>query len=158
MSEIPYPWVEIGLTIGTWDVVDLAYLDTGFDGGLLVPAGIGREVLASPAWVPLRLADGETVQVRSWGGIVNIADHPFAVELPRWGRDTCLGVKCSTRWKSVSSSDDGCAFISPMSPHDPPGCIRQDRITDALDRAAPRDAVQPHEPPWYRWSQDRTAW
>jgi hypothetical protein len=28
MSETPYPWIEFSLTIGTWDVADLAYLHT----------------------------------------------------------------------------------------------------------------------------------
>ncbi len=91
MSEIPYPWIEFGLSIGTWDVADLAYPDTGFDGGLLIPAGTGREVLASPAWVPMRLADGETIQVRSWGGIVEIADHRFPAEVAAMGTRYLLG-------------------------------------------------------------------
>src|SRR5207248_10594522 len=28
MSELPYPWIEFSLTIGTWDIDDLAYPDT----------------------------------------------------------------------------------------------------------------------------------
>jgi hypothetical protein len=27
MNETPYPWIEFSLTIGTWDHVDIAYLD-----------------------------------------------------------------------------------------------------------------------------------
>jgi predicted aspartyl protease len=91
MSEIPYPWIEFSLSIGTWDVADLAYPDTGFDGGLLIPTGSGREVLASPDWVPMRLADGETVQVRSWGGIVEIAGRRFPVEVAAMGTRYLLG-------------------------------------------------------------------
>jgi predicted aspartyl protease len=91
MSEIPYPWIEFSLTIGTWDVADLAYPDTGFEGGLLIPAGVGREILASPALIPMRLADGETVQVRSWGGIVDIAGHRFPVEVAAMGARYLLG-------------------------------------------------------------------
>jgi hypothetical protein len=114
MSETSYPWVEYSLTIGTWDVADPAYPDTGFDEGLLIPAGIGREVLASPALVPLRLADGETVQVRSWGGTVDIAGHRFPVEVAAMGARYLLGVKCSIRWKCASSSGDACAFALTM--------------------------------------------
>ena len=56
MNAAPYPWIEFSLTIGTWDIDDRAYPDTGFEGGLLIPAGVGREVLASLALVPMRLA------------------------------------------------------------------------------------------------------
>ena len=91
MSDIPYPWVEFSLTIGTWDVDDLAYPDTGFEGGLLIPVGVGREVLASPAWVPMRLANGDTVQVRSWRGIVDIAGHRFPIEVAAMGTRYLLG-------------------------------------------------------------------
>src|SRR5947208_11427848 len=86
-----YPWIEFNLTIGSWDVADLPYPDTGFDGGLLIPAGIGREVLASPAWGPMRLANGETVQVRSWGGVVEIAGRRFPTEVAAIGARYLLG-------------------------------------------------------------------
>jgi predicted aspartyl protease len=91
MDETPYPWIEFSLTIGAWDVVDLAYLDTGFEGGLLVPAGVGREVLASPVWVPMRLADGGIVEVRSWRGTLEIANHRFLVEVAAMGTRYLLG-------------------------------------------------------------------
>jgi predicted aspartyl protease len=88
---MPYPWIEFGLTIGTFDVSDLAYPDTGFDGGLLVPAGVGREILASPTWTPLRLADGEVVEVRSWTGMLEIEGHPFRIEVASMGTRYLLG-------------------------------------------------------------------
>jgi hypothetical protein len=91
IGDAPYPWIEFELAIGTWDVADLAYPDTGFDGGLLIPAGIGREVLASPDWVPLRLADGRTDQVRSWGGMMDIAGRQFSVEVAAMGTRYLLG-------------------------------------------------------------------
>lgn len=91
MNELPYPWIEFALTIGTWDIDDLAYPDTGFEGGLLIPAGIGREVLASPAWIPMRLADGAAVQVRSWAGIVETAGRRFSVEVAAMGTRYLLG-------------------------------------------------------------------
>ncbi len=91
MSEPPYPWVEFGLTIGTWDVADLAYQDTGFEGGLLIPARMGREVLVSPGWIPMHLADGQTVQVRSWRGVVDLAGYRFPVEVAAMGTRYLLG-------------------------------------------------------------------
>jgi predicted aspartyl protease len=91
MTEIPYPWIGFGLTIGTWDVVDLAYPDTGFEGGLLIPVGVGREVLASPNRIPLRLADGNTVDVLSWRGIVEMEGRRFLVEVAAMGTLYLLG-------------------------------------------------------------------
>lgn len=91
MTETPYPWIEFSLTIGTWDVADLAYLDTGFEGGLLIPLGVGREVLASPTQVPMRLADGDTVDVLSRRGIIELAGHRFLVEVAAMGARYLLG-------------------------------------------------------------------
>src|SRR5947207_12751947 len=62
-TDRPFPWIEFGVSIGTWDLVDYAYPDTGFEGGLLIPAGVGREIVASPDRVPLCLADGAIVQL-----------------------------------------------------------------------------------------------
>jgi len=85
MGEAPYPWIEFSVTVGTWDLVELAYPDTGFEGGLLIPAGVGREVLASPNLTPLRLADGAILEVRSWRGTLEIADHRFLIEVAAMG-------------------------------------------------------------------------
>jgi hypothetical protein len=48
MSEPPYPYLDIGVVVGTWDTTAIVYPDTGFEGGLMIPIGVGREIVASP--------------------------------------------------------------------------------------------------------------
>jgi hypothetical protein len=48
-------------------------------------------VLASPSWVPTRLADGGILDVRSWRGTLEIADHRFSVEVAAMGTCYLLG-------------------------------------------------------------------
>lgn len=84
-NDLPYPWIEFVLTIGTWDVVDAAYPDTGFEGGLLIPSGVGREIVTRATGIRLRLADGEIVRTRSWTGTIEIEDHPIPVEVAALG-------------------------------------------------------------------------
>jgi predicted aspartyl protease len=90
-GERPYPYLEFTLSIGTWDLIDDAYPDTGFDGGLIIPAGVGREILSSPAVIPLVLADGEIVQVRAWDGTLDINEHRFPVQVAALGSSYLLG-------------------------------------------------------------------
>jgi len=85
MNGHAYPWIEFVLTVGTWDVVDAAYPDTRFEGGLLVPAGVGREIVASANWIRLRLADGNVVQARSWSGTLELEGRSMAVEVAALG-------------------------------------------------------------------------
>jgi predicted aspartyl protease len=87
----PYPWIEFELSIGTWDLLDEAYPDTGFEGGLIIPIGVGRELLARPAKVPMRLADGEIVEVACWSGALAIEAHRFPVQVAAMGARYLLG-------------------------------------------------------------------
>jgi hypothetical protein len=87
----PYPWIEFSLNIGTWDLYEDTYPDTAFDGGLIVPAGLGREILASPVRVPMQLADGSIVEAPSWRGTLEIEDHRFPVEVASMGTRYLLG-------------------------------------------------------------------
>ena len=52
-SGPPFPLIEFHLTVGTWDVVELGYVDTGFEGAVIIPDGAGREIAAAPnQWSP----------------------------------------------------------------------------------------------------------
>ena len=62
MSESgSYPCIELILTIGTWDLDAFATLDTGFDGGLLIPIGVGREFRVEVAAIGSRFLLGREV-------------------------------------------------------------------------------------------------
>src|SRR5437762_7002871 len=86
-----YPYVEFGLTIGTRDLVDYAYADTGCEAGLLIPVGAGREILADPAPTDLRLPDGSIVEANSWTGRISLNGWESTVEVAALGDRYLLG-------------------------------------------------------------------
>jgi hypothetical protein len=88
---IPYPLVEFSATVGTWEVVDYAYPDTGFDGGLIIPQGVGWEILAEPEITWLRMPDGERREVSSWDGSVILDGRPFRTEVTAFGPGYLIG-------------------------------------------------------------------
>ena len=73
----PYPYVEAIITIGTWSIVEFVCLDTGYDGGLIVPAKLVYEVSAEPDRGPFAMADGAVIRAPFWAGTVEIDDHIF---------------------------------------------------------------------------------
>jgi predicted aspartyl protease len=87
----PYPLLEFVLSVGTWDTAGEAYPDTGFEGGLAIPLGVGREILAEPDLIPLRLADRSTVEADSWSGELELEGHRFRVEVVALGSRFLLG-------------------------------------------------------------------
>ncbi len=82
---LPYPWIEFIVSIGTWDMSELAYVDTGYDGALLIPAGLGREILAEPYHVLLEVGDGAVAKAPSWSGFVELDGHRFQGEVSALG-------------------------------------------------------------------------
>jgi predicted aspartyl protease len=86
-----YPLVEVGITIGTYDTVDYAYPDTGFDGGLIIPIGIGQEVISAGYRKQFRLANGQIYHALAWNGFVTIGEAQFKTEIAALGGQYLLG-------------------------------------------------------------------
>jgi predicted aspartyl protease len=86
-----YPMVEFGLTVGTWDTVAFGHLDTGFDGGLIIPIGVGRDILSRSYWTLLELPDGTRVTTRAWYGTVTLEDRSFRAEIAELGSRYLIG-------------------------------------------------------------------
>ncbi len=86
-----FPFVEFALTIGTWDLIDFAYVDTGFESGLLIPEAVGNEIVAAPDWSYLRLPNEGLVLVKTWTGILSLADRTFRVDVAALGNRYLLG-------------------------------------------------------------------
>jgi predicted aspartyl protease len=86
-----YPYLEIVFAIGTGTFVESAYLDTGFEGGLLIPAYLQDEILGASVLSPLEIADGEIVYAPSWDGHVEVGPHKFRTEISALGRRFLLG-------------------------------------------------------------------
>src|SRR5437763_15706737 len=76
---------------GTWDIVELAYIDTGLEGCLMIPEAMAQEILASRGQTLLRLADGALVRAPSWQGQLNLDDRRFSVEVVALGSQFLLG-------------------------------------------------------------------
>src|SRR5437764_11651061 len=86
-----YPCIELILTIGTWGIDAFANLDTGLDGGLLIPIGVGRQILASPDEITLRLPDNSYVKADSWDGTIEVEWRGFMAEVAAIGSRFLLG-------------------------------------------------------------------
>jgi predicted aspartyl protease len=90
-SDLPYPYLGFSVSVGTKSIDDLAYLDTGFEGGMMIPEDSVDEFLAPPTPVPYRMADGVIISVPSWSGEVHIDDHRFRIEVIALGQHYLLG-------------------------------------------------------------------
>jgi len=83
-----YPYLEVEFTIGAFrSPTVLAYIDTGFDGYLIVPAA-QTAILGPPQFsAPWELGDGSVVQAQEYRGSVYVSG--LAVTIP--ARITLLG-------------------------------------------------------------------
>jgi hypothetical protein len=86
-----YPLVEFVLTVGGWDTEGEALPDTAFEGGLAIPVGVGREIVADPARTELVLADASLVRAPSWDGYLELEEHSFRVEVVALGSAFLIG-------------------------------------------------------------------
>lgn len=91
ISSLEFPWVEFTLSVGTWDTIASAYVDTGFEVGLAIPIGVAREILADFDEMPIRTADGHVLSVPCWSGTVSLNDHTFRTEVIGLGEKYLLG-------------------------------------------------------------------
>src|SRR5579862_6075847 len=91
MRSDRFPYVEVVVTIGTWSNVIWAYIDTGFDGGLLLPARIGRGVYADPDYGPFRVADDYVLRVPCWPGTLELNGTEYSVDVAAVGSRCLLG-------------------------------------------------------------------
>jgi len=69
-----YPYLEVQFTVGTFrSPTILAYVDTGFDGYLIIPAS-QAELLGPPQFsAPWELGDGLVVQAQEYRGEVQVS-------------------------------------------------------------------------------------
>lgn len=86
-----YPYLEFTVAIGSWDWGSEAYVDTGFEGAICIPAALEDEIDAQPAYTRFRMADGTIREVPTWGGTLWLEEHPFQVDVIGLGRECPLG-------------------------------------------------------------------
>jgi predicted aspartyl protease len=88
-----YPETEVILIVGTMDLTLPAWSDTGFEGGITIPASMRDDILADSVNTPVRLADGHTARVPTWVGSVEIAGRTFPCEIVALGNQVLLGLE-----------------------------------------------------------------
>jgi hypothetical protein len=92
-----YPELQLILSIGTMDLEIEAWLDTGFEGGVTIPASMEHDILANAGDSTIQLADGHRMRVPTWIGTVEIADAVFPCEVIALGNRMLLGLQVMDR-------------------------------------------------------------
>lgn len=85
------PLIPLTLAIGTWEAPVEAVADTGFEGGLVIPAWLRHEILADPDDGPVRLADAGVKLAPHWPGEIKLGNQVFRVEVVGLGKQFLLG-------------------------------------------------------------------
>jgi len=86
-----YPLIEFILSVGTWDTEGEALPDTGFEGGVAIPYGVAREIIADPDLVEIVTADGTLHEVDRWSGVLELDGHRVVVEVIGLGHQFLIG-------------------------------------------------------------------
>src|SRR5258708_35462983 len=91
LAASAFPYLEVEISIGTWSTVAEVYLDTGLEGGLLIPEHLEPAILASPAVGLLKIANEELVEAAFWTGRIEFGGVRFLVEIAAMGTRFLLG-------------------------------------------------------------------
>ena len=83
--------IEAVLSVGTWSTEVELYADTGFEGGVVIPHGVAREILADPSDDLMQVADGRVVPVLCWYGTVELESRMFRCSVASLGDRFLLG-------------------------------------------------------------------
>jgi predicted aspartyl protease len=92
-----FPYVRIRVQIGSPQHIDQvldveAMVDTGFDGGLALPADLIDHVIAPDTHLPWQLADGSEILTPTYVGSVTIEPHqPVVTAIIALGEEPLLG-------------------------------------------------------------------
>jgi predicted aspartyl protease len=86
-----WPLLEVVVAVGAWvETVDVI-LDTGYDGGLIVPTRVGSEIEARGIRGRLVMPDGGVHVVDTWSGEIDIHRRVFPVRVRCFGTEFILG-------------------------------------------------------------------
>jgi predicted aspartyl protease len=82
-----YPYVQVQLSVREQQLEAQAYVDTGFDGHVIVPAGYGLVLGLGDYVSRWRLGDGSEVEAEGYLGIAKIVGLPVSIP----AKVSCLG-------------------------------------------------------------------
>lgn len=86
-----YPLIDLIATVGTWDFGGEAYIDTGFEGGLVIPIALRSDILSEPAMKAVEFANGAAEYAPHWPAIVELEGRQFRTEAIGVGSRFLLG-------------------------------------------------------------------
>lgn len=87
VSSDRFPYVEVEFTVRSVQMLDWAYIDTGFDGFLIVPHTVASTVGDPDLVSTWQLGDGSLVEGADYLGEIEIVGLPQTIR----GHVTCLG-------------------------------------------------------------------
>jgi hypothetical protein len=85
------PRIELTLQLGAWETWVEAVADTGFEGGLIIPASLEADIYSQPIMRRVSLADGMVREAPHWDGSVSLGDHTFEAEIIGMGKQFLVG-------------------------------------------------------------------
>ncbi len=95
-----FPYIPLLLELGRYVVRLEALVDTGFDGAIIVPAGLVTDVELPPAYLRWKLADGSQVTAPAYRGTLQIGDMtPLRVTVTVLGDETIVGRAVTNHFK-----------------------------------------------------------
>ena len=86
-----YPYLDIAYWIGGQKLQGSAYVDTGFDGCLIVPEAEGKELMVSFHLTVVALGDGSLRLAHEHRGVLEIGETRFRTTVLFLGDEYLLG-------------------------------------------------------------------
>lgn len=88
-----YPYLQVHLVIRAHQSQAWAYIDTGFDGYVIIPEGLAEEIGAEDYVVRWELADGSLVEAAEYLGTVEVigVSEPLPVRVTVLGMEVLIG-------------------------------------------------------------------
>jgi predicted aspartyl protease len=97
-----FPYLPIRLTVRAQTVAIEAFLDTGFDGDIVVPQGVLIDVGTPHNYVRWLLADGSPVQAPAYLGVVEVGSlGAFSAAVTILGDEPLVGRGLTDRFRVI---------------------------------------------------------
>ena len=89
--EIPYPQIQFALYVENEEYISEAIPDTGFSGDVLIPFGLGREIVRPGREIGLALPSRQVFRADSWPAKLVLEGATFSVRAAAFGDEFLIG-------------------------------------------------------------------
>ncbi len=90
-KHFPYPYLQVRCRIHDREFDASGLVDTGFDGGLVIPVSQGRGMPEPPRQVIVRLGDGSLARTAEFVGTVSLGNKDMQVTVMFLGNEYLIG-------------------------------------------------------------------